>query len=56
MGTQGFIQESADAVNAIHDRLGADGFASPPPARLHSAWTFYVHAPGGFTIEGQSAL
>ena len=46
----GFIQESEAAVNELHRRMVADGFAAPPPQRAH-AWTFYVEAPGGFTVE-----
>ena len=46
----GFIQESEERVNEIHQRLRADGFAVAPPERSH-AWTFYVQAPGGFTVE-----
>jgi lactoylglutathione lyase len=46
----GFIQENEAAVNALHARLTADGFAADPPARSH-AWTFYVQAPGGFLVE-----
>jgi len=47
----GFIQESEEQVNEINRRLKADGFDVPPPSRQHSSWTFYFHAPGGFTIE-----
>jgi lactoylglutathione lyase len=46
----GFIQESEEHVNVLHQRLIADGFDVPPPQRSH-AWTFYVQAPGGFTVE-----
>jgi catechol 2,3-dioxygenase-like lactoylglutathione lyase family enzyme len=46
----GFIQESEVQVNELYRRLKDDGFAVDPPKRLH-AWTFYVVAPGGFTIE-----
>lgn len=46
----GFGQESEDNVNAIHQRLKADGYAVQPPER-HHAYTFYVDAPGGFTVE-----
>jgi lactoylglutathione lyase len=45
------VQESEEQVNAINGRLKGDGFAVPPPRRLHGMWTFYVEAPGGFTIE-----
>src|SRR5438445_7608708 len=47
----GFIQESEERVNEIHQRLKEDGYEVPPPARLHGSWTFYFTAPGGFTIE-----
>jgi catechol 2,3-dioxygenase-like lactoylglutathione lyase family enzyme len=47
----GFIQESEARVNEINQRLKADGYEVPPPARLHGSWTFYFTAPGGFTIE-----
>jgi lactoylglutathione lyase len=46
----GFIQDSEDKVDAVNQRLKADGFDVAPPQRLH-AWTFYVKAPGGFTVE-----
>jgi catechol 2,3-dioxygenase-like lactoylglutathione lyase family enzyme len=46
----GFMQESEERVNEIYRRLKNDGFDVEPPQRLH-AWTFYVLAPGGFTIE-----
>ncbi|MBZ0309391.1 MAG: VOC family protein [Anaerolineae bacterium] len=46
----GFIQESEAHVNAIHQRLKEDGFEVAPPQQSH-AWTFYVDAPGGFTVE-----
>ena len=46
----GFIQESEERVSEINQRLKEDGFAVKPPQRLHG-WTFYVEAPGGFTVE-----
>ncbi len=46
----GFTQESAERVNEIYQRLKDDGFDVQPPRRSH-AWTFYVQAPGGFTVE-----
>ncbi|NLX09881.1 MAG: VOC family protein [Chloroflexi bacterium] len=46
----GFGQESEDQVNAVYQRLIDDGFEVEPPQRSH-AWTFYVLAPGGFTVE-----
>jgi len=47
----GFIQESAERVNEINQRLKADGYEVPAPSRQHGSWTFYFTAPGGFTIE-----
>ena len=46
----GFGQESDERVNEINRRLKEDGFDVQPPERSH-AWTFYVQAPGGFTVE-----
>jgi lactoylglutathione lyase len=46
----GFIQESEERVNEMYRRLKDDGFDVNPPQRSH-AWTFYVQAPGGFTVE-----
>jgi catechol 2,3-dioxygenase-like lactoylglutathione lyase family enzyme len=46
----GFGQESEAKVDEIHARLTADGFEVDPPERSH-AYTFYVKAPGGFTVE-----
>lgn len=46
----GFGQESEAQVNALYERLRGDGFDVAPPQRAH-AWTFYVQAPGGFTVE-----
>jgi lactoylglutathione lyase len=47
----GFVQDTDDEVNAINQRLKADGFDVPPPSRQHGSWTFYFNAPGGFTVE-----
>jgi catechol-2,3-dioxygenase len=46
----GFIQPSDGQVNNIYQQLKDDGFDVKPPQRAHG-WTFYVHAPGGFTVE-----
>lgn len=46
----GFIQESEARVDEINARMRADGYDVEPPQR-HHAWTFYVLAPGGFTVE-----
>jgi lactoylglutathione lyase len=46
----GFMQESEERVNELYRRLKDDGYEADPPSRSH-AWTFYVSAPGGFTVE-----
>ncbi|HET7578983.1 MAG TPA: VOC family protein [Bacillales bacterium] len=46
----GFLQESEERVNEINQQLKNDGFEVEPPKRAHG-WTFYVQAPGGFTVE-----
>jgi catechol 2,3-dioxygenase-like lactoylglutathione lyase family enzyme len=46
----GFIQESEARVDEINAHMKADGFDVRPPER-HHAWTFYVDAPGGFSVE-----
>jgi lactoylglutathione lyase len=46
----GFGQASEADVTALYERMKADGFDVAPPER-HHAWTFYVLAPGGFTVE-----
>ena len=46
----GFGQPTEEKVNEINQRLREDGYDVPLPER-HHAWTFYVEAPGGFTIE-----
>jgi lactoylglutathione lyase len=46
----GFFVESEERVDAINRRLKDDGYDVAPPERLH-AYTFYVAAPGGFTVE-----
>ena len=46
----GFGQESENTVNEIYQHLKDDGFDVAQPQRSH-AWTFYVKAPGGFTVE-----
>jgi lactoylglutathione lyase len=46
----GFIQDSEEKVNEVNRRLRADGYDVEEPRRTH-AWTFFVKAPGGFTIE-----
>ena len=47
----GFMQDSREEVDAIFERLKAGGFDPKPPREFHGAWTFYLDAPGGFTVE-----
>ena len=47
----GFRQQSEAEVDALHQRLAADGFVADAPRRLHGSWTFYLRAPGGFVVE-----
>jgi lactoylglutathione lyase len=47
----GFMQESEQRVNEIHQRLKDDGFDVQAPRKLHGSWTFYFQSPGGFQIE-----
>jgi catechol 2,3-dioxygenase-like lactoylglutathione lyase family enzyme len=46
----GFGQPDEAAVNAIYERMKADGITADAPQRSHG-WTFYVNAPGGFVVE-----
>ena len=46
----GFFVENEATVDAINHRLKDDGYDVAPLERQH-AYTFYVAAPGGFTIE-----
>ena len=46
----GFFVESEALVDEINRRLREDGYDVAPPER-HHAYTFYVAAPGGFTVE-----
>jgi len=47
----GFMQDSRERVNEIHERLKCDGFDVELPREYHGAWTFFFRAPGGFDIE-----
>ena len=40
----------AREISDVIARVKADGYDVLPPER-HHAWTFYVQAPGGFTVE-----
>ncbi|HEV7278272.1 MAG TPA: VOC family protein [Devosiaceae bacterium] len=46
----GFIQPDRAAVDAIYQRLVAANIPVDPPDE-HHGYTFYVQAPGGFTVE-----
>jgi lactoylglutathione lyase len=46
----GFFVGSEAGVDEVNRRLREDGFEVAPPQREH-AYTFYVQAPGGFTVE-----
>ena len=46
----GFIQPDEAAVDSIHARLIADGFAADAPTQQHG-YTFYIKAPGGILVE-----
>jgi catechol 2,3-dioxygenase-like lactoylglutathione lyase family enzyme len=46
----GFPQKNEEAVNEMHRRLKEDGYEVTAPVHAHG-YTFYVKAPGGFTIE-----
>lgn len=47
----GFVQPSPAAVDALHQRLLADGFVANAPRKFHGSWTFYLRAPGGILVE-----
>ena len=46
----GFFVESGETVDEVNRCLKEDGFNVAPPEQ-HHAYTFYVEAPGGFTVE-----
>ena len=46
----GFMQDSRAEVDAVYQRLSEAGFKAKP-AHDHGSYTFYVKAPGGFTVE-----
>jgi catechol 2,3-dioxygenase-like lactoylglutathione lyase family enzyme len=47
----GFGQKSREDVNHLYERLKAGGIDAKTPKEFHGAWTFYLHAPGGFLVE-----
>lgn len=46
----GFPQANELEVDRIYNLLKEDGFEIEPPKHAHG-YTFYVKAPGGFTVE-----
>ncbi|MFZ4450904.1 VOC family protein [Salibacterium aidingense] len=46
----GFPQENEEQVDRMNQQLKEDGFDVKPPVHAHG-YTFYVKAPGGFTVE-----
>lgn len=47
----GFFLESAAKVDAVYNRLKEDGYAVAPPEQFQHSYSFYIEAPGGFTVE-----
>lgn len=47
----GFMQESREQVDAINAQMGQGGLNVKPAREFHGSYTFYVKAPGGFTVE-----
>ena len=52
----GFIRPSVAEVDAIHARLTAAGLSPEVAREEHGRYTFYVQAPGGFTVEVNAFL
>jgi len=46
----GFFIDSRETVDATYRRLKDDDYEPTEPSEQH-AYTFYVPAPGGFTVE-----
>ena len=47
----GFIRETREQVNEIHQRLKDDGFDVEPPRHFHGNWTFFFRPFGNFLLE-----
>jgi lactoylglutathione lyase len=47
----GFIRDSLEQVNELHQRFRTAGFEVNPPRKMHGSWVFYIRAPGGFDVE-----
>ena len=46
----GFQQANEEDVDKMNQRLKEDGYDVKAPIHAHG-YTFYVKAPGGFTVE-----
>jgi lactoylglutathione lyase len=52
----GFDMETESEVNALYERLTADGMQIKPPKHAWGSWTFHFPCPGGsFVIEAACA-
>lgn len=49
----GFLRSSREEVDAVYGQLTEAGYTASKPRSFHGSWTFYVEAPGGFTVEVQ---
>ena len=51
----GFLQQTQDAVDIVHEALNARNYMAPKPARLRRGgpptYGFYYDAPGGVLVE-----
>lgn len=47
----GFMQDTVEQVQALHERLSIDGFDPEAMREEYGRKTFYFKAPGGFTVE-----
>ncbi len=47
----GFMQDSDEKVDDIYGRLKRAGMQPGKPESMNGALTFYLTAPGGFTVE-----
>ena len=47
----GFMQDTIEQVQALHEQLSIDGFDPEAMREEYGRKTFYFKAPGGFTVE-----
>lgn len=47
----GFVVDSKEELDSIYRRLKGDHVDAGAPERFMKGWTFYVRAPGGFTVQ-----